>query len=68
MFNAPIHVKPEGGGGVEEGHCIKIWMFSVGPGVKHLTNVPLGGGIFEPSFFYRRGMWSTTLGGYPCIF
>lgn len=32
-------------------------MFSVGPGVKHLTNVLLGGGIFEPSFFYRRGMW-----------
>lgn len=26
-------------------------MFSVGPGVKHLTNVLLGGGIFEPSFF-----------------
>ena len=24
MFNAPIHVKPEGGGGVEEGHGIKI--------------------------------------------
>ena len=50
--NAPINVKPAGGGGRAWGGDLIVF---VGPGVGHLTDVVLPGeGIFE-SFFARRG-------------
>ena len=52
MSNAPINVKPAGGGGRAWGGDLIVF---VGPGVGHLTDlVVLGEGIFE-SFFARRG-------------
>ena len=54
VSNAPINVKPGGGGG-EAGHGVGIRLSFVGPGVGHLTDLVLPGeGIFE-SFFARRG-------------
>ena len=55
--NAPINVKPEGGGRAWGGDLIVF----VVPGVGHLTDLGLPGeGIFE-SFFARRGdIWLPT--------
>ena len=51
-LNAPINVKPEGGGGREKGGDLIVFVV---PGVGHLTDLVLPGeGIFE-SFFARRG-------------
>ena len=51
MFNAPINVKPEEGGGRAWGGDLIVF---VGPGVGRLTDPVLPGeGIFE-SFFARR--------------
>ena len=50
--NAPINVKPEGGGGRAWGGDLIVFVV---PGVGHLTDLVLPGeGIFE-SFFARRG-------------
>ena len=52
--NAPINVKPAGGGGGGRARGGDLIVF-VGPGVGHLTDLALPGeGIFE-SFFARRG-------------
>ena len=50
-YNAPINVKPAGGGGRAWGGDLIVF---VGPGVGHLTDLVVPGeGIFE-SFFARR--------------
>ena len=52
--DAPINVKPVGGGGGGRAWGGDLIVF-VGPGVGHLTDLVLPGeGIFE-SFFARRG-------------
>ena len=53
LYNAPINVKPAGGGGGGRAWGGDLIVF-VGPGVGHLTDPVLPGeGIFE-SFFARR--------------
>ena len=52
LSNAPINVKPAGGGGRAWGGDFIVFVV---PGVGHLTDLALPGeGIFE-SFFARRG-------------
>ena len=52
LCNAPINVKPKGGGGRAWGGDLIVFVV---PGVGHLTDVVLPGeGIFE-SFFARCG-------------